>query len=49
MQLVASAKIAKVGADSSNAVAKLVDAADQNAQALSTAAKGLGQAIDVSA
>ena len=49
MQLAAAAKIAKVGADSSDAVAKLVDAADQNAQQLSAAAQGLGQAIDVSA
>jgi hypothetical protein len=49
MQLAAAAKIAKMQTDSSDAVAKLVDAADQNAQALSTAAQGLGGVIDVSA
>jgi hypothetical protein len=49
MQLAAAAKIAKTEADSGDAVAKLVDAADQNAQKLSAAAEGLGQAIDISA
>jgi len=49
MQLAVAAKIAKTEADSGNAVAKLVDAADQNAQQLSAAAEGLGHAIDVSA
>jgi hypothetical protein len=49
MQLAAAAKIAKTEADSGDAVAKLVDAADQNAQQLSAAANGLGQAIDISA
>jgi hypothetical protein len=49
MQLAAAAKIAKMQADSGNAVAKLVDAADQNAQKLSAAAQGLGGNIDVSA
>jgi hypothetical protein len=49
MQLAVAAKIAKTEADSGNAVAKLVDAADQNAQQLSAAVEGLGHAIDVSA
>ena len=49
MQLAAAAKIAKMQADSGNAVAKLVDAADQNARELSAAAQGLGGNIDVSA
>jgi len=49
MQLAAAAKIAKTEADSGDAVAKLVDAADQNTQQLSAAAEGLGHAIDVSA
>jgi hypothetical protein len=49
MQLATAAKIAKMQTDSGNAVAKLVDAADQNAQALSAAAQGLGGVIDVSA
>ena len=49
MQLAAAAKIAKMQADSGNAVAKLVDAADQNAQQLSAAAPGIGGNIDVSA
>ena len=49
MQLAVAAKIAKTKADSGDAVAKLVDAADQNAQQLSAATGGLGHAIDVSA
>jgi hypothetical protein len=49
MQLAAAAKIAKMQADNSDAVAKLVDAADQNAGRLSAAAEGLGQAVDISA
>jgi hypothetical protein len=49
MQLAAAARIAKTEANSGDAVAKLVDAADQNAQQLSAAAEGLGRAIDVSA
>jgi hypothetical protein len=49
MQLAAAAKIAKMQAGNGGAVAKLVDAADQNAQRLSAAAEGLGRAIDVSA
>ncbi len=49
MQLAAAAKIAKTEADSGNAVAKLVAAADQNTQTLSAAAEGLGRAIDLSA
>ena len=47
MQLAAAAKIAKTEADSGAAVTKLVDAANQNAQRLSAAAEGLGQAVDV--
>jgi hypothetical protein len=49
MQLAAAARIAKMQAGNSDAVAKLVDAADQNTQQLSAAGKGLGQAVDVSA
>jgi hypothetical protein len=49
MQLAVAAKIAKTKTDSGDAVAKLVDAADQNTQQLSAAAEGLGHAIDVSA
>ncbi len=49
MQLAAAAKIAKMQTNSGDAVAKLVDAADQNAQEFSAAAEGLGQAIDISA
>lgn len=49
MQLAAAAKIAKTEADSGGAVAKLVDAADQNTRPLSAAAEGLGRAVDVSA
>jgi hypothetical protein len=49
MQLAAAAKIAKMQADNSDAVAKLVDAADQNTQQLFAAAEGLGQAVNVSA
>jgi hypothetical protein len=49
MQLAAAAKIAKMQADNSGAVTKLVDAADQNAGQLSVAAEGLGQAVDISA
>ncbi len=50
MQLAAAAKIAKMQADSSDAVAKLVDAADQNAQAAFRGRRGpRRQAIDVSA
>jgi len=36
-------------ADSGNAVAKLVAAADQNTQTISAAAEGLGRAVDISA
>ena len=49
MQLAAAAKIAKTQADSSDAVAKLVNAADQNANQLAATAEGLGQAVDISA
>jgi hypothetical protein len=49
MQLAVAAKIAKMQADNGDAVAKLVDAADQNAGQLSAAAEGLGQAVDISA
>jgi hypothetical protein len=49
MQLAAAAKIAKMQTDNSNAVVKLIDAADQNAEQLSAAARGLGGNIDVSA
>jgi hypothetical protein len=49
MQLAVAAKIAKTQVDSGDAVAKLVDAADQNAGQLSAAAEGLGQAVDISA
>jgi hypothetical protein len=49
MQLAAAARIAKMQADNGDAVAKLVDAADQNAGQLSAAAEGLGQAVDISA
>jgi hypothetical protein len=49
MQLAAAARIAKMQSDNSDAVAKLVDAADQNAGRLSAAAAGLGQAVDISA
>jgi len=48
-QLAAAAKIAKMQADSGNAVVKLVDAAEQNAQQLSAAAQGMGRNIDVRA
>jgi hypothetical protein len=48
MQLAAAARIAKMQADNSDAVTKLVDAADQNAGQLS-AAEGLGQVVDISA
>ena len=49
MQLAAAAKIAKMQADNGDAVATLVVAADQNAQALAAAAEGLGRAVDISA
>jgi hypothetical protein len=49
MQFAAAARIAKMQAGNGDAIAKLVDAADQNTQRLSTAAEGLGQAVDVSA
>ena len=49
MQLAAAARIAKMQADNGDAVAKLVDAADQNAGQLSAAAEGLGQAVNISA
>jgi hypothetical protein len=48
MQLAAAAKIAKTEADSGDAVAKLVAAADQNTRPLS-GAEGLGRALDISA
>ena len=49
MQLAAAARIARMQASNSDVVAKLVDAADQNTQALSAAAEGLRQTVDVSA
>jgi hypothetical protein len=49
MQLAAAAKIAKMQADNSDAVAKLVEAADQNTAQLSAVVEGLGQAVDISA
>ena len=49
MQLAAAARIAKMQASNGDAVAKLVDAADQNTAQLSAVGEGLGQAVDVSA
>ena len=44
-QLAAAAMIARMNADSANAVTKLVDAADQGMASL---AAGLGQNLDIS-
>jgi hypothetical protein len=49
IQLAVAAKFARMNADSQASVAKLLDAASQNAKQLANVAAGIGQNLDISA
>ena len=49
VQLAVAAKFARMNADSQASVAKLLDAASQNAKQLANVAAGIGQNLDISA
>lgn len=48
-QLAVAAKMLQMNADQADSVAKLIDAAQQNASRLADVAKGVGQSLDISA
>jgi hypothetical protein len=49
LQLAVAARLARMNADTGASIAKLVDAAQQNANSLANAAAGIGGRLDVSA
>jgi hypothetical protein len=48
LQTAAAAKMMKMDADAASDIAKMIDAAQQNAQSPANVAEGIGQTLDIS-
>ncbi len=49
MQLAVAARLARMNADNGSSIAKLIDAAQQNANSLASVAAGVGGNLDITA